>query len=74
MARFARQLKFINIFQAWLSLNSIMIFHISRLNSFQILNLSSYANTCMLMLSTPLIVTDTTVALYMQAYELIGSV
>ena len=74
MARFARQLKFINIFQAWLSLNSIMIFHISCLNSFQILKLSNYAYTGMLMLSTPLIVTDTTVALYMQAYELIRSV
>ena len=51
-----------------------MILYISCLNSFQILKLSNYAYKIMLMLSIPLIYCDTTVALYMQAYELIRSV
>ena len=56
MARFARQLNFINIFPAnYLDLNSIMIRHISFIDSFQILKLSNYAYV--LMLFIPLIVT-----------------
>ena len=70
MARFARQLNFINIFQAKQSLNSIMILHISFLYSFQILKLSNHAYVNDVYPSY----CDTAVALYMQAYELIRSV